>query len=97
MSRVRDRHVLITGAASGMGRLMAHQLAREGARLSLVDIDVARLYSVAAELPGCTFYLCDITSRNEIADLRARVHGVDILINNAGVIGHGAYVDVDHL
>ena len=47
------RHYLVTGAASGIGRAVAVQMARLGARLSLVDIDAAALEAVRAVLsPG---------------------------------------------
>ena len=50
MSEIQGRHVLITGGASGIGRLMARKLAALGARVSVWDIDREKLDKVVAEL-----------------------------------------------
>src|SRR5262245_33412350 len=50
MGCLRDRHVLITGAASGIGEAACRRLAREGAAVALVDRDAARLETVGREL-----------------------------------------------
>jgi len=92
MSELRDRTVLITGAASGMGRLMAHRIAAEGARLVLWDVNQQGLDAVRAEIPGAavTTYPVDLTDRRAIASTAERVlrdvGQVDVVINNAGVV-----------
>src|SRR6202041_763909 len=48
MNDYRKKHVVLTGAASGIGRALALALARKGARVALVDIDRAGLASVLA-------------------------------------------------
>jgi all-trans-retinol dehydrogenase (NAD+) len=92
MSELRDRTVLITGAASGMGRLMAHKIAAEGARLVLWDVNPQGLAAVRDEIPGTsvTTYAVDLTDRGAIASTAERVlrevGPVDVVINNAGIV-----------
>jgi 3-hydroxybutyrate dehydrogenase len=80
---------LITGAASGIGRAIAEDLAAHGACLLLADLNAEQGQTVASSLPYTLFQRADITSRDECRALVDRADrewgGVDILINNAGV------------
>lgn len=94
MTDISGKRALITGAASGIGKLLAIQLAHEGAKLVLWDIDSTGLDRVRAELTKAGFdadsYTCDLTSRQEIAAVAAQTLAesgpVDILVNNAGIV-----------
>jgi all-trans-retinol dehydrogenase (NAD+) len=94
MTALRDRNVLITGAASGLGRLMALRIGAEGGRLVLWDVDRAGLEAVRRELEaaGCPArtYPCDLTDRHAVAATAAQTlehcGSVDVLVNNAGVV-----------
>ncbi len=94
MADFNNTRILITGAASGIGRGMAQAFAAEGAHLVLWDINQAGLDAVedaCAALPGAVAtYPCDLTDREAIYATARQVldeHGaVDILINNAGVV-----------
>lgn len=94
MSTILNRRVLITGAASGMGRLMAERFSEEGARVLMVDIDRAGLAATSHMTPGGETFVCDVSRRDEVLALRDKVGPVDILINNAGVIATGAYTRI---
>jgi NAD(P)-dependent dehydrogenase (short-subunit alcohol dehydrogenase family) len=61
MSEIAGRHVLITGGASGIGRLMARQLAARGARVTVWDINRDALDRVVAELGGEARVACDVS------------------------------------
>jgi NAD(P)-dependent dehydrogenase (short-subunit alcohol dehydrogenase family) len=86
------RHVVITGAASGIGRACAVAFAAEGARLVLADLDEAAVGVVATEL-GATAIRTDVGREAEIQALGAaaqRRHGpIDLWYSNAGVGGPG--------
>lgn len=89
-SNFNGRVVLITGAASGFGKLLAETLARRGARLVLGDINETGVLEVAASLEAEAVALaCDVTVEQQVkalVDLAVERFGVlDIAINNAGM------------
>ena len=83
------KSALVTGAASGIGRAIAEDLSRRGARVLLADIDESSLRAVAAALSGSVTQRADISSRDDCRALVERARrdwgGVDILVNNAGL------------
>ena len=88
---LRDRVIVVTGGASGMGRAVAQAAAREGARLVLSDVDDGRLKATAGELGGQVRYLrADVTRLPEIEavfELAEREFGqLDGLVTCAGII-----------
>src|SRR5262247_338661 len=88
---LRDQVIVVTGAASGMGRAVANAASREGARMVLADLDGDRLATVAGELKNEARYRrTDVTSLPDIDavfDLAEREFGgVDGLVTCAGII-----------
>lgn len=98
-----DKKVLITGAASGIGRATALAFARHGATLLLCDIDARGLEALRQQLASagaaCSTYCMDVTDAVAMAEVAAQVrftHGaLDVLINNAGVGYLGRFLDSD--
>lgn len=90
---------VVTGAGSGLGRALAEELARRGARLVLCDIDEEAVASVAEALRagGAEVHTeaCDVARYDEVARLAevAELHlgQVDLLCNNAGVAVGGPF------
>jgi len=83
------KSALVTGAASGIGRAIAEDLASRGARVLLADIDEPALRTVAAPLREAVVQRADMSSRDDCRALVERARrawgGVDILVNNAGL------------
>lgn len=95
MTRIRRSTVLITGGASGIGKLMGlRMLQLKCARLVIWDIDEPKLDHTAAEWSEQGYdvypYLVDVSKTIEVeemaADVLESIGKVDILINNAGVV-----------
>lgn len=90
---IAGKTLLITGAASGMGRATAHLFAREGANVMVTDIDEGGAEAVAEEIrlagydeaQSATLDVADHTMiRAVVAETVEAFGGLDILINNAG-------------
>jgi len=91
---LKNKVAAVTGAASGIGRELAIQLAKEGSALAIADIDEEGLVETASLIgnysESVTTHLVDVGNRDEIyryADDVNHAHGhVDLLINNAAVV-----------
>src|SRR5579871_5028732 len=90
---VKGFAVLVTGAASGMGRATAHVFADEGARVAVTDFDGDGARRVASEISerGGTAkaWTLDVADRTAIesvvADTAAQFGGLDLIVNNSGI------------
>lgn len=102
MTQLKGRRVVITGAAHGMGKLLAMRLADRGAHPVLWDIDAEGLRQSRAELADAGHeadtYTCDLSDREQIAAVAAQTLAesgpVDILINNAGIVSGKNLLDL---
>ena len=83
--------VLITAGASGIGLAIARAFHASGAHVYVCDIDAAALARAGGELPGLLTRGCDVGDRSAVtamvADAAARLGGIDVLVNNAGIGG----------
>lgn len=97
MSDYKDKVVVITGAACGIGKELAGQFAVKGAKLALADIDrdniaavEKELRSKGAEVFSAVFDVTDYSAMEKFSkDTFARYGRVDLLFNNAGVVTTG--------
>ena len=100
LSRMKGSRVLITGASSGIGKAVAFEFARRGARLTLASRSIDTLKNAAEEIisafPDVLHPLiaqCDVTRRQDVKrmveETIRRFEGIDVLINNAGAGVYG--------
>jgi len=90
---VREKVVVITGAASGMGRATANLFADEGAKVAAIDINdeplAAVVDTITADGGDARGWVLDLSDGDAIApvidEIAAHFGGIDILVNNAGI------------
>jgi 3-oxoacyl-[acyl-carrier protein] reductase len=106
---VADKVVLVTGAASGMGRATAHLFADEGAKVAVTDLADERVQTVVDEIAGAggvaRGWVFDVSDQDAVdhvvADVVQSFGSLDILVNNAGMVSGGpvdgpSYLDDFH-
>lgn len=101
---LKNKTVLITGGSRGLGLVMAREFAREGSRLVLCARDEQELEQarLGVEKFGAEVMTvrCDVTNRHDviamIAAVNSRFEGIDVLVNNAGVIQVGPLEVMTH-
>jgi short-subunit dehydrogenase len=99
----RGLNTIITGASSGIGKLLALRLAREGARLALVARRGTELEEVAGQIRAgggeAVVLPCDVADRGQVFATAAaaieRLGPIDILVNNAGYGHHRPFLEWD--
>jgi len=105
MSSISGKIVLITGGASGIGKLMGERVLKEGAKqLVIWDIDKTNLDKTSEEFKTQNFnvlsYLIDISNTESVIETARKVKEdagtIDILINNAGVVVGKNFVEHTH-
>lgn len=105
MCRLYNQNILITGAANGIGKLLAEKSVEKGCnKLILIDIDKQKLDVFAKSLKDknsniFTFKI-DLSKKSEIVkiskQIKNKIGSIDILINNAGIIVGKNFVDHSH-
>ncbi len=95
--RMKDKVVLVTGGAAGIGRATALRFAEEGAKVVICDVnETVGQETVKALGEGALFYKVNVTSREDVQkwinDVVEKYGRVDVIVNNAGVLRDGQMV-----
>lgn len=101
--RLENKLVVVTAAASGMGKAGVELFLREGAKVAAVDVNAERLAELAAEMNAAGHKIETITAdlskpeqaRSSINDAAEALGGIDILWAHAGVPGPGGVENLD--
>jgi all-trans-retinol dehydrogenase (NAD+) len=102
MRSLNGTRVVVTGGGSGIGRCLALRFAREGAEIHVLDRDLASADAVAravVEAGGqAAAWQVDVTDTAAVREVRARMIQAagppDVLVNNAGIVHGGPFLDV---
>ena len=95
--RMKNKVVLITGGAAGIGRATAQRFAEEGAKVVICDVNEEVGQETAKGLgEGAAFYQVNVASRAEVQtwvdDVVEKYERIDVLVNNAGVLRDGQLI-----
>jgi NAD(P)-dependent dehydrogenase (short-subunit alcohol dehydrogenase family) len=100
MKEMSGRVALVTGGASGMGRITALRLADRGARVAIFDLDEQGLRETAAKSSAIAPYRCDISDVTEVEDRVAEVAAalgpIDLLVHAAALMPAHRLQDTSH-
>jgi len=94
--QLQNARVVVTGASQGIGREIARELARRGARVLGVARSVDKLTALSDEI-GCEHLVADLTNADDLDSLVARstalLGGIDVFVNNAGIETNTAFTE----
>ncbi len=99
MHGLREKRVLITGGAGGIGSAAARRFVEEGSRVVVLDRDEQACRKIELELPALSAVLrADVAEPAEVARAFERMDdllgGIDVLINNAGISVRNPFLDI---
>jgi len=99
MKGLKDKRILITGGASGIGAATAARFLEEGSRVCVLDRDERACERIRHELPQLgEAIIADVTDLMQVeaafAEAIRRMDGVDVLINNAGISIRHKFLDI---
>ncbi len=87
MGQLIGKHILVTGASSGMGRVFCQMIAREGATVSLLARNEERLKETLSTMIGENhkYYVCDLTNEEHIKNTISEIQPLDGVVFCAGI------------
>src|SRR5712672_1298490 len=94
MSRLSGERALITGGASGIGAATARRFVEEGAEVTIADVAELDGRALALEL-GAAFEPLDVRDESAWLGVVERSGGLDVLVNNAGIVELGGVTEMD--
>ncbi|MFH1633255.1 MAG: beta-ketoacyl-ACP reductase [Chloroflexota bacterium] len=95
--RMKDKVVLVTGGAAGIGKATALRFAEEGAKVVICDVNEEAGQATVKELgDDAAFYIVNVANRDDVQkwvdDVVAKYDRIDVIVNNAGILRDGQLI-----
>ena len=93
--RLKDKKIIVTAAAQGIGRATAMMFAKEGASVIATDINEEKLTELNKENNSIKTQKLDATNKNAVEDFCASIDTIDVLFHAVGFVHHGTLLECD--
>ena len=94
--RLKDKKIIVTAAAQGIGKATALQFAKEGALVTATDINEEKLSDLQKENSNINIQQLDATNKNAVEEFCSKVETIDVLFHAVGFVHHGTLMDCDN-
>jgi len=94
--RLKDKKIIVTAAAQGIGKATALQFAKEGALVTATDINEEKLSDLQKENSNIKIQQLDATNKNAVEEFCSKVETIDVLFHAVGFVHHGTLMDCDN-
>jgi NAD(P)-dependent dehydrogenase (short-subunit alcohol dehydrogenase family) len=91
--RLKDKKIIVTAAAQGIGRATALAFEKEGAKVIATDINLEKLEELKKDSPNIEIQLLDATSKQAVENFAETIEEVDILFHAVGFVHNGTIMD----
>ena len=93
--RLKNKKIVVTAAAQGIGKATALQFAKEGAIVTATDINDEKLSDLQKENSDIKIQQLDATNKNAVEEFCSKIETIDILFHAVGFVHHGTLMDCD--
>ena len=93
--RLKDKKIIVTAAAQGIGRATALKFANEGASVIATDINEEKLNELSKENDSIQTHKLDATNKNSVEEFCSTINSIDILFHAVGFVHNGTLLDCD--
>jgi len=91
--RLKDKRIIVTAAAQGIGRATALAFEKEGAKVIATDINLEKLEELKKDSPNIEIKLLDATNKQAVENFAETITEVDIFFHAVGFVHHGTILD----
>ena len=91
--RLKNKKIIVTAAAQGIGRATALAFEKEGAKVIATDINLEKLENLKKQSPNIEIQLLDSTSKKAVENFAVTIEEIDILFHAVGFVHHGTIMD----
>ena len=93
--RLKNKNIIVTAAAQGIGRSTALMFAKEGAAVIATDINEEKLSELSKENNKIKTHKLDATNKSEVEKFCSSIDNIDVLFHAVGFVHHGTLMDCD--
>ena len=91
--RLKNKKIVVTAAAQGIGRATALAFAKEGANVIATDVNEEKLNEIKADYSNIQTYKLDSTNKLDVENFCSSISDINILFHAVGFVHHGAILD----